>query len=241
MIARIAIILGTLIFLSLLVVILIFLEPEWVVARLRKRSPSVLYSVDIQDFVVALTIDDGPDPVQTPKILDVLGDYGAHATFFLISSRVPGNEEVVQRMLDEGHEIANHMVYDEPSIRLDKVEFERKLFEADQVLSQFGETIWFRPGSGWYNNGMLDIIEGHGYQCALGSVYPFDPQIGSTWFTKNYVLWKVKPGGVIVLHDHGARGRRTAEALATILPRLRDRGYSVVTLSDLVEVSAREN
>ena len=239
MTARIAIILGSLIFLFLLVGILIFLEPEWVVARLRKRSPSVLYSIDTLETVVALTIDDGPDPVQTPRILDILGQYDAHATFFLISNRIAGNEAIVQRMLDEGHEIANHMVYDEPSIRLSPDEFERRLLEADQILSQYGETIWLRPGSGWYNNGMLDIIEEHGYRCALGSVYPFDPQIGSTWFIKNYILWKVNPGEVIVLHDYGARGRRTAEALAAILPELQERGYRVVALSDLVDVDTK--
>jgi peptidoglycan/xylan/chitin deacetylase (PgdA/CDA1 family) len=236
MTARLAIILGSLVLIFLLIGVLIFLEPEWVVAKLRKRSPSVLYSIDTQNAVVALTIDDGPDPVQTPKILDVLGNYDAHATFFLISSRISGNEGIVQRMLDEGHEIANHLVYDEPSIRLASDEFERQLLEADRVLSQFGEISWLRPGSGWYNNGMLDIIKEHGYRCALGSVYPFDPQIGSTWFIKNYVLWKVSPGEVIVLHDYGARGRRTAEALATILPELKERGYNIVTLSDLVEV-----
>jgi peptidoglycan/xylan/chitin deacetylase (PgdA/CDA1 family) len=236
MTARLAIILGSLVLIFLLIGVLIFLEPEWVVAKLRKRSPSVLYSIDTQNAVVALTIDDGPDPVQTPKILDVLGNYDAHATFFIISSRISGNEGIVQRMLDEGHEIANHLVYDEPSIRLASDEFERQLLEADRVLSQFGEINWLRPGSGWYNNGMLDIIKEHGYRCALGSVYPFDPQIGSTWFIKNYVLWKVSPGEVIVLHDYGARGRRTAEALATILPELKERGYNIVTLSDLVEV-----
>ncbi len=236
MTARVAIILGSLILIFLLVGVLIFLEPEWVVARLRKRSPSVLYSIDTKEPVVALTIDDGPDPVQTPKILDILEQYNAHATFFLISSRLPGNEEIVQRMLDEGHEIANHLVYDEPSIRLASDEFERQLLEADQVLSQFGETIWFRPGSGWYNNGMLDIVQEHGYQCALGSVYPFDPQIGSSWFIKKYVLWKASPGEIVVLHDYGARGRRTAEALASILPELMEKGYKVVNLTELVNV-----
>lgn len=216
------------------------MEPEWVVARLRKRSPSVLYSIDTHKPVVALTIDDGPDSVETPKILDVLSQYNAHATFFLISSRIPGNEEIVQRMLAEGHEIANHLIYDEPSIRLDLDEFERQLLEADQILSQFGEIRWFRPGSGWYNDKMLEIIQKHGHQCALGSVYPFDPQIGSSWFIKKYVLWKVNPGEVIVLHDYGARGARTAEALETILPELLERGFRVVTLTELVEEGERD-
>jgi len=232
---RVAIILFSVVLFLLLAGVLIFLEPEWVVAQLRKRSPSVLYAIDTHRSVVALTIDDGPDSVETPKILDILEEQNAHATFFLISSRIPGNEAIVQRMLDEGHEIANHMVYDRPSIRLATDEFERQFLEADRVLSEYGQPRWFRPGSGWYNDGMLEIVEQHGYQCALGSVYPFDPQIGLSWFIKKYVLWKVQPGAIIVLHDYGDRGERTAEALKTILPELRDHGYQVVTLSDLVD------
>ncbi|OGO19408.1 MAG: hypothetical protein A2Z14_15655 [Chloroflexi bacterium RBG_16_48_8] len=231
---RVAIILGSVVLFLLLIGVLVFLEPEWVVARLKKRSPSVLYSIDTEEFVVALTIDDGPDPSKTPKILDVLKRYDAHATFFLITSRIPGNEELIKRMVTEEHEIANHLLYDEPSIRLGLVEFERQLLQADEVLSEYGETRWFRPGSGWYDNGMLEIIEEHGYHCALGSVYPFDPQLGSSWFIKRYILWKVNPGAVIVLHDYGDRGGRTAEALETILPELQKRGYRVVTLSELV-------
>jgi peptidoglycan/xylan/chitin deacetylase (PgdA/CDA1 family) len=82
---------------------------------------------------------------------------------------------------------------------------------------------------------MLSILQKHDYQCALGSVYPFDPQLGSSWFTTRYVLWKVKPGSIIVLHDFDSRGERTAVALDTILPELTRRGYSVVTLSELVD------
>jgi peptidoglycan/xylan/chitin deacetylase (PgdA/CDA1 family) len=232
---RLALAIGSLVFLMFLVGALIFLEPEWVVARLRKRSPEVLYSIDTQELVVALTIDDGPDALETPKILDILKRHGARATFFLITSRIPGNEELVQRMVNEGHELANHLGYDYPSIRLDPGDFEQQLIESDEALSRFADVRWFRPGSGWYNGKMLSIIQEHGYTCALGSVYPFDPQIGSSWFITRYVLWKIRPGSVIVLHDYGSRGARTAAALDTILPELARRGYQVVTLSELVD------
>lgn len=236
MLLRIVLIIGAILLFLLVIGVMVFLEPEWVVARLRKRSPSVIYAIDTQEALVALTIDDGPDPVQTPKILDVLRQHNAHATFFIISSRVLGNEELIQRMLDEGHEVANHMVHDQPSIRLDPIEFERQFLKADEVLSAYGEIRWFRPGSGWYNNEMLETIERHGYQCALGSVYPFDPQIGSSWLIRTYVLSNAQPGAVIVLHDYGARGGRTAEALEIILPELIDRGYKIVTLSTLADL-----
>jgi peptidoglycan/xylan/chitin deacetylase (PgdA/CDA1 family) len=72
--------------------------------------------VDTRAKAVALTLDDGPDAATTPAILDLLRQHGARATFLLITSRVPGNEELVRRMLAEGHEIGNHMPRDEPSI-----------------------------------------------------------------------------------------------------------------------------
>ena len=80
---------------------------------------------------------------------------------------------------------------------------------------------------------MLSIIHSHGYRCALGSVYPFDPQIPSSWFIKRHVLRGVQPGSIIVLHDRGARGERTIAVLGAILPELKRRGFRVVTLSEL--------
>jgi peptidoglycan/xylan/chitin deacetylase (PgdA/CDA1 family) len=138
-------------------------------------------------------------------------------------------------MIDENHELANHMQDEYPSILLDSSEFERQLVQSDEELSKFADIRWFRPGSGWYNDAMLSIIHKHGYTCALGSVYPFDPQLGSSWFITRYVLWKIQPGSVIVLHDYGSRGERTAAALDAVLPELTRRGYQVVTLSDLVD------
>jgi peptidoglycan/xylan/chitin deacetylase (PgdA/CDA1 family) len=213
---------------------LVWLQPEWVIARLRRISPEVLYAVETQKPVIALTIDDGPDPRTSPLILDLLQQYDAHATFFLISDRVPGSEEIVQRMVSEGHEIGNHMTADEPSIRLSLDEFETKMLQAEDVLEKFDQDIhWFRPGSGWYSDEMLQVVHQNGYRCALGSVYPYDPQLGSAWFSANYILWKASPGDVIVLHDYQDRGTRTIKALETLLPELGARGYQFVTLSEL--------
>jgi peptidoglycan/xylan/chitin deacetylase (PgdA/CDA1 family) len=72
-----------------------------------------------------------------------------------------------------------------------------------------------------------------GYECALGSVYPYDATIPSSAFAARYILRNVRPGAVIVLHDGGARGRRSARTLRTVLPALSSRGYRVVALSEL--------
>jgi peptidoglycan/xylan/chitin deacetylase (PgdA/CDA1 family) len=182
---------------------------------------------------VALTIDDGPDPVSTPAILDVLERNGTHATFFIITSRVPGNEALLRRMVAQGHELGNHMLRDEPSIELSPEEFERQLVASQAVLSEFAATRWFRPGSGRYDARMLATLERRGYRCALGSAYPFDPQIRWSWFSRRFILSNAQPGSIVILHDWGAKGRRTVKPLAKLLPALRERGLRIVTLTEL--------
>jgi peptidoglycan/xylan/chitin deacetylase (PgdA/CDA1 family) len=207
--------------------------PRWLVPIIAARSPGCLYFVHATKPVVALTIDDGPDPRSTAGILAVLARHGAHATFFLISGRIPGREEVVSAIVRGGHEIGNHLTRDEPSIRLAPARFEAALVEADAVLSRFAPVAWVRPGSGWYNGAMLAAIARHRYRCALGSVYPYDPHLPWSGFAAAYVLAHVRPGAVIVLHDGGARGERTAATLERVLPVLARHGYRVVSLSEL--------
>lgn len=187
---------------------------------------------------MALTLDDGPDSL-TPAILDELRRHSAHATFFLLSSRIPEHEAGVQRIVREGHELGNHGTRDRAAIRMPPEEFARDLAEAKRVLGKFGGVRWARPGSGWYSRMMVAEMGRAGHRCALGSVYPFDGVIPSAWLSRRHILANVRPGSIIVLHEGGARSRRTLTVLRTVLPQLRDRGYRVVTLSELVHGSSR--
>ena len=211
--------------------------PRWIVPWIAARFPGCLYFVHTERPLVALTIDDGPDSSTTPGILDELGRNHAHATFFLISERVRGNQALVAQLARSGHEIANHLTRDEPSIKLPPERFERELLAADSVLTAFAPPRWVRPGSGWYNPSMLTTMRRHGYECSLGSVYPFDAAIPWSWLASSYVLSSARPGDIIVLHDAGSRGRRTAATLRRVLPELARRGLRVVTLSELVRAA----
>jgi peptidoglycan/xylan/chitin deacetylase (PgdA/CDA1 family) len=199
-----------------------------------QRDPRVLYSVETEEPLVALTIDDGPDPATTPRILAVLEANGARATFFIPSQRVAGNEAVVDAIHEAGHEIANHHRRDLPSIDLPPDQFVADLEESHRVLSRWSVPRWFRPGSGWYHDWMLEILDDRGYQVALGSIYPLDAQIPWSGFAAWLIRWRAKPGAIIILHDRGARGERTARTLERVLPELEQRGYRVVALSELV-------
>ena len=207
--------------------------PEWLIDQLARRHPGCLYRVPTQAPLVALTIDDGPDPISTPLILAELRRREARATFFLITERVRGQEQLVRTIISEGHELGNHFTRDRASIRLSPGAFEVDLLLAHQVLAPYGAVKWARPGSGWYSRAMIGIMRRHGYRCALGSVYPFDATIPSAGFATRYIMWHTRPGAVIVLHDSGSRGRRTVKLLGEVLPELRRRGYRVVSLSEL--------
>jgi peptidoglycan-N-acetylglucosamine deacetylase len=207
--------------------------PAWLVNGIAAGNPGCLYNVHRDDKTVALTLDDGPDSTTTPVLLRILASNNARATFFLISSNMPGNDTLVARLLREGHEIGNHFSDDEASIALPPRAFVRSFLTADSVLKKFAPVRWVRPGSGRYSKRMLRTFREHGYRCALGSIYPFDPQIPwpafSTWMIRRHV----RPGAIIILHDGGYRGRNSAKTLSSVLPELTRRGYRVVTLTEL--------
>lgn len=102
----------------------VWTAPNWLFDALAKRYPGCLYRVATTDSILALTLDDGPDPLSTPAILRELRRHRARATFFLISGRVRNQQPLVRQLLVEGHEVGNHFTGDRPSIRLSPEEFE---------------------------------------------------------------------------------------------------------------------
>ena len=207
--------------------------PVWLLDWLASRHPGCLYRIPVKARMIALTLDDGPDPVTTSLILAELSRYDAHATFFLITDRIRNQERLVSQMVAGGHEIGNHFTQDRPGIQLTSQEFIRDLDEADRALKPFGPVRWARPGSGWYSQAMIQTLARKGYRCALGSVYPYDASIPSAGFATWYIRRNVRPGAILILHDGGARGRRTARILHRVLPWLQRQGFRVVSLSEL--------
>ncbi len=187
--------------------------------------------------VLALTFDDGPHPEQTPKVLDVLEKYGAKGTFFVIGKNIAGNEAVVRRILDDGHEIGNH-TYTHP---LRSGSSDALLEEAAKTTELLESTfdyspVLFRPPGGNISGSRIESICASGYKCVLWS-WRMDtrdwasPPVESVVQT---VLRDVKFGDIILFHDNVYGTSPTAEALEIILPELIERGYSFVTVSELI-------
>ncbi|GMF14590.1 unnamed protein product [Phytophthora lilii] len=115
----------------------VYLLPRWLLRLVEWNShPSVLWSVRTSARVCSLTIDDAPS-ASTPAILDVLREHNVKATFFVISGHIPGHEDVLRRIVREGHTLANHLTDDRASILDELHVFEQKLQECDRAISEF--------------------------------------------------------------------------------------------------------
>jgi len=199
---------------------------------------AVIYFQPTSERVIALTFDDGPDRASTPALLSVLARHRVRATFFLIGSRVAGNEDVVEEIVSAGHELGNHMMYDEPSHRLSPEVFRAQISQTDAILRAFVPVVrWFRPGSGRFESWMFGAICDHGYRGILGDVYPFDAQLPWKNLADRFIRASVRPGSIIILHEGPRMGDRTALVLEKLIPALVASGYQFVPLSQLVERS----
>lgn len=219
---------------SLLFIIVNLLFPQrWLIKILSPLiCPDAVYFITTDKPIIALTIDDSPDAITTKQILDVLAQHETVATFFPISGNISENKVIIDRIVNEGHEIGNHLTKDEPSIQLG-TNFEAELNKAHQTLSDITTIKWLRPGSGLCNKAMVKVAQKYNYQIALGSVWSYDTHIPSSSFASWFILANTKPGSIIVLHDVGKRGERTVSTLKRVIPKLKQKGYRFVTLSDL--------
>lgn len=219
----------------LLLIIFNLLFPQWWFIKLISPGicPDAVYFKATEQPIIALTIDDSPDPNTTPEILAVLAEYQVVATFFPIANKIAENRAIIEAIVRDGHEIGNHLTEDEPSIKL-KENFATEFKKADRILSAFTTIKWLRPGGGWCDREMAEIAQKSNYRVALGSVWSYDTHIPSSNFATWFILANTKPGSIIVLHDVEKRGERTITTLKKVLPELQKRGYRFVTLSELL-------
>ncbi len=218
---------------ALVVGALFWFQPRFLLRELADRNPEVLFYVETEAKVLALTIDDAPDSSLTPRILDMLAGHQVKATFFVLGQHIKGNEEIIARMKAEGHELGNHLTRDEATILLTDEEFAEQLKEVASKIGPFGETKWCRPGSGWFSPDMVKIAHDQGYRCCLGSIYPFDNKLRKPELIRQMVMDRVFPGAIIVLHDGGPERNYVVPLLDELLPELKAAGYEFLTLSEI--------
>lgn len=219
------------------------LSPERLGAKISER---VFWRASTDEPKIALTFDDGPDELSTPRILKLLAKFKVAATFFLIGKHLEKHVAVAQHIVDAGHEIGNHSFSHIPLLLLTDRQIKREIVRTDDLLrSLFRVKPYFlRPPSGLFTTRVVDIAENLGYKVVVGDVYPRDPHLPGKEKIVNRVLRRTSPGSIIILHDGGnsraADRSQTIEALKEIIPRLKMKSYEFVALSDLLLSKKRE-
>jgi peptidoglycan/xylan/chitin deacetylase (PgdA/CDA1 family) len=227
-----------------LVLYIVYKPPTFVISQLQQRWPDVLWSVDTDEKIIALTIDDAPSEY-TLAIAETLAEYDAHATFFVIGAQVHGREDILADLVRRGHELGNHAMKDEPSRSLPERTLVDQIHEVEAMIVkayQKGKAgskapRYFRPGSGFFSDKMREMAQRIGYKIVLGNIYPHDPQIHSWRVNANHILSMLKPGGIIICHD---RRSWTLPMLQSVLPAIKAKGYRIVSISELLKVAKIE-
>ena len=158
----------------------------------------------------------------------------------MLGSRGQAHPDVLERIVAEGHELGNHGWDETPSWRMRSSDVEAGLRRTAVVLDRLGEVRLFRPGSGWAPRRIRSIADGLGYRCALGSVYPHNGTIQWPRYARWDVLRRVRPGAVVVLHEGRPDRGSVVGVLEDILIELRRRGYTVTTVSGLLDAGIAE-
>ena len=200
----------------------------------RLRSVS---SVPISARKVAITFDDGPHPLYTPPLLDLLERYQARCTMFLVGSQAESHPEIVREIAEKGHKVANH-TYSHPNLRtLDPRGIERELLRGRSVLQRIsGKKIrLFRPPGGNADRTVEEIAAGYGLTTVYWDLFDSWLQRYDEATVLQKLLGGIKPGSIVLLHNGS---NKTAPILEPFFEELTRQGYQLVTVSELLAEAA---
>lgn len=208
-----------------------------------EEAGKIIWDINTKEKVVALTFDDGPHKKYTTDILDLLEQYNAKGTFFIVGEQAEKNPEVVLRMYEDGHELANH-TYTHPNSRnVSKVMNEiRQTNNTIYSITGYTPTL-FRPVEGQYTDALIEEVVKDGFKVVMWSWHQDTQDWKNPGVNKivNTVLKGTKEGNVILFHDGGGNRAQTVDALKKILPELQKQGYQFVTINDLIKRTKQAN
>ncbi len=210
-----------------------------------------IFQMGAAPYKIALSFDDGPDTTFTPKILDILKEKKAPATFFVIGSSANDALGLIQREYAEGHEIGNHTYTHPRWNEISRTQIDVELNVTERLLnSTLGvKTLLFRPPYGIDHQpetadevAQLPIAQSMGYIIVGARIDPHDwgepggvpPAPASVIVQRVLEQARSNGGNIVLLHDGGGDRSHTVEALPEIIDGLRAAGFKLVPVSELV-------
>nr|WP_255731381.1 polysaccharide deacetylase family protein [Solibacillus sp. MA9] len=198
----------------------------------------IIWDIQTEKKVVALTFDDGPQATHTENVLNLLDQYDAKGTFFIVGQQAEKYPQIVRRMYETGHEIANHTYSHPYSKSVPKVM--KEIEKTNEILYSITgfSTKLFRPVEGNYTDELVTEVAREGYKLVMWSWHLDTEDWKDPGVNKivNTVLTGIEQGDVVLFHDGGGNREQTVQALEKILPELKKQGYSFVTISEMLRL-----
>ncbi|MFJ4980599.1 glycosyltransferase [Streptomyces coeruleorubidus] len=201
-------------------------------------------SLRVPDRRLVLTFDDGPDPVWTPKVLDVLRKHDAHAVFFVTGTMASRYPDLVRRMVEEGHELGLH-TFNHPDLSYQsKKRIDWELSQNQLALSGAAgiRTSLFRPPYSSFAGAMdnrswpvTEYIGRRGYITVVNNTDSEDWRKPGVAEIVRRATPKGGKGAIVLMHDSGGDRHQTVEALDRMLPDLREQGYQFRNLTEALD------
>lgn len=156
---------------------------------------------------IALTIDDGPDPLVTPQVLDILDQHHAHATFFCVGEQAARYPDLCREIVRRGHAVENHSQHHRHTFSLlGPRDFRREIEAAQNTLSQITgrHPVFFRAPAGLRNPLLAPVLARLGLTLVSWSARGYDTRIGDAERVRNALLRELHAGAILLLHDGNA-------------------------------------
>ena len=185
---------------------------------------------------IALTFDDGPHPVYTAQILDLLAEYNIKATFFLVGDNVQKYPNLVLREENEGHELGNHTLTHPKIAKLTTQALQLEILKNERVIYELTDerTKLFRPPEGLCTQRISNLASSLDYTIILWNIDTLDWAHNKSEEIISLVTNKIQPGDILLFHDYIVGESPTIDALKIIIPSLLKEGYQFVTVSELI-------
>lgn len=198
-------------------------------------------SIDTDEPLVALTYDDGPNPPHTDRLLEVLAQHSAKATFFMMGRHVELHPETVRRVIAAGHQIGNHSYSDATLTFRSPAFVRRQIHRTDEALERLGVVgkLDFRAPHVAPFLPVAWALSQEGRRHIGANVVPQDWAMDDAYAIAERVLSRVTPGSIVMFHDgldsqDGADRSATVEATELVLSELEDHGYRFLTVDELL-------
>jgi len=197
----------------------------------------VFKSCSNNQMKIAITFDDGPHPVNSKKILDILDKYNVKSTFFVVGVNARNYPSALCEIAERGHEIGNHTYSHSILKSMSENSIEKEMDDTEDALYNICNLIpkLIRPPCGLYNDNLLRVAKKKNYKIVLWTIDTMDWAHNSVDNIVKETLGSVKSGDIILFHDYISGKNNTPQALDIIIPKLQEMGFNLVTVSELLQ------